>query len=35
MHDEGKALEITRRHFLGGAGFSIDSLALAAPTLDR
>jgi hypothetical protein len=29
MHD-GKVLEITRRHFFGGAGFGIGSLALAA-----
>src|SRR5437667_3197982 len=30
MHDDGKVLEITRRHFFGGAGFGIGSLALAA-----
>jgi hypothetical protein len=30
MHEDGKVLEITRRHFFGGAGFGIGSLALAA-----
>src|SRR5260370_1226380 len=30
MQDHGKVLEITRRHFFGGAGFGIGSLALAA-----
>src|SRR6267154_1925307 len=30
MHGAGKVVEITRRHFFGGVGFGIGSLALAA-----